>query len=81
VLETRVRVTANGRAQTQTYRVSPSYLSGSLVPLHFGLGPAVKADAIEVRWPDGRTQALRDVAGGKAYHLSPGVDLEAGLGR
>ena len=81
VLETRVRVTANGRVQTQTYRVSPSYLSGSLVPLHFGLGPAVKADAVEVRWPDGRIQMLRDVAAGKSYHLRPGGELEEGLTR
>jgi hypothetical protein len=81
VLETRVRVTANGRVQTQTYRVSSSYLSGSLVPLHFGLGPAVKADAVEVRWPDGRIQMLRDVAAGKSYHLRPGGELEEGLTR
>jgi hypothetical protein len=81
VLETRVRVTANGRVQTQTYRVSSSYLSGSLVPLHFGLGPAVKADAVEVRWPDGRIQMLRDVAAGKSYHLRPGGELEEGLAR
>jgi hypothetical protein len=81
VLETRVRVTANGRVQTQTYRVSPSYLSGSLLPLHFGLGPAARAETIEVRWPDGRTQLLRDVPAGKSYHLRPGGDLEAGLAR
>ena len=56
-------------------------LSGSLVPLHFGLGPAARADAIEVRWPDGRTQVLRDVPAGKSYHLRPGGDLEAGLAR
>ena len=40
VLGTRVRVTAGGRTQTQTWRVSPSYASGSVPPLHFGLGEA-----------------------------------------
>jgi enediyne biosynthesis protein E4 len=75
VLETRVRVTANGRTQTQTFRVSPSYLSGSLVPLHFGLGAAEQVDEIEVRWPDGRTQTFRDVPGKKVYSLSRGGEL------
>ena len=75
VLETRVRVTANGRSQTQTYRVSPSYLSGSLVPLHFGLGAAGKADEVEVRWPGGRTQTFRDVPAGKSYSISNGEEL------
>jgi hypothetical protein len=50
--------------------VSPSYLSGSLVPLHFGLGAAAKADAIEIRWPDGSVQTFRDVPGGKAYSIA-----------
>jgi len=76
VLETRVRITAQGRSQTQTFRVSPSYLSGSLVPLHFGLGAAGKADEIEVRWPGGQTQTLRDVPAGKSYSVRPGGELD-----
>ncbi len=75
ILETRVRVTATGRTQTQTFRVSPSYLSGSLVPLHFGLGTAGKADEIEVRWPGGQTQIFRDVLAGKSYTLARGAVL------
>jgi hypothetical protein len=76
VLETRIRAIANGRAQTQTFRVSPSYLSGSLVPLHFGLGAAGKADEIEVRWPGGQTQTFRDVPAGKSYSVRPGGELD-----
>ena len=76
VLETRVRVTAGGRAQEQAYRVSPSYASGSLVPLHFGLGAARRADAVEVRWPDGKTQRFENVDGGRVYRISPGGGLE-----
>ena len=76
MLETRVRVTAGGRAQEQAYRVSPSYASGSLVPLHFGLGAARRADAVEVRWPDGKTQRFENVDGGRVYRISPGGGLE-----
>jgi hypothetical protein len=76
VLGTRVRVTAAGRAQTQTYRVSPSYASGSLVPLHFGLGDAGTVEEIEVRWPDGKTQTFRGVPARKTYRVRPGGELE-----
>jgi hypothetical protein len=75
VLGTRVSVTAGGRTQTQAYRVSPSYASGSLVPLHFGLGEAESA-TVAVRWPDGRTQAYENVAARRTYRVRPGGELE-----
>ncbi len=75
-LETRVRVRAGGRWQGQTFRVSPSYASGSLVPLHFGLGEAAAAEEVEIRWPSGRSQSFRDVAAGRTWRISPGGGLE-----
>ena len=75
VLGTRVRVTAGGRSQTQWYSVSPSYASGSLVDLHFGLGDAQKVDEIEITWPGGERQVFRDVAARRAYSVQPGGDL------
>ena len=57
-----MRVRAAGRWQSQSFRVSPSYASGSLVPLHFGLGEAAAAEEVEIRWPSGRSQSFRDVA-------------------
>ena len=75
-LETRVRVRSGGRWQSQTFRVSPSYASGSLVPPHFGLGKAPAAEEIEIRWPSGRTQSFRDVAAGRTWRISPGGGLE-----
>ena len=38
------------------------YLSCSDPRAHFGLGTAMKADEVEVRWPDGTTTKLVDVA-------------------
>lgn len=75
-LETRVRVRAAGRWQSQTFRVSPSYASGSLVPLHFGLGDASAADEIEIRWPSGTAQSFRGVAARRTWRISPGGVLE-----
>ena len=73
VLETRVAVTAGGRTQVQVYRVSPSYASGSLVPLHFGLGSAEGAESVEIVWPGGERQKLGPLAGGKTYVVRRGA--------
>ena len=70
------RVTSGGRSQTQTYRVSPSYASGSLTPLHFGLGAAETASRRRGR--AGRTaaeQVFRDVAARRLYGVRPGAEL------
>jgi hypothetical protein len=38
------------------------YASSSVVPVHFGLGEARVADEIEIRWPSGIVQTLKNVA-------------------
>ena len=38
-----------------------SYLSSSELVLTFGLADHAKADTIEVRWPSGQTDQLKDV--------------------
>ena len=75
VLGTRVRVTSGGRTQTQWFYPSPSYASGSLTELHFGLGRADRADAVEITWPGGETQSFRDVAARKVYRIRKGDSL------
>jgi hypothetical protein len=80
VLGAKVRVTAAGRSQTQWYFVSPSYASGSLVPLHFGLADAEKIEEIEVTWPGGDKQVFRDVPARRTYRLVRG-SAEYDVGR
>ncbi|HEY6066951.1 MAG TPA: CRTAC1 family protein, partial [Thermoanaerobaculia bacterium] len=76
VLGTRVRVTAGSRTQVRELQVSPSYASGTLTDLHFGLGAAGVAD-VEVRWPGGKIQKFVGVSARRAYSLTPGGELEA----
>jgi hypothetical protein len=38
------------------------YASSSAGPVHFGLGAAVSADLVEIRWPSGEVQQLKNVA-------------------
>jgi hypothetical protein len=38
-----------------------SYLSQSDLRVHFGLGEASKADAVEIAWPSGAKQVIHDL--------------------
>jgi hypothetical protein len=57
-----VRVTAGGRVQTAEKRSTRGYLSQSDPRMLFGIGSAGAAGRIEVRWPSGRSQQLKDIA-------------------
>jgi enediyne biosynthesis protein E4 len=59
---TDVKVTAGSDAQTKSLRSGSSYLSSSELILTFGLGAHTQADAIELRWPSGQTDSLKNVA-------------------
>ena len=58
----RVRAIAGAVVQIEETRSGGSYLSQSDMRIHFGLGAAQKVDRIEIRWPSGATETLRDVA-------------------
>lgn len=59
---TDVRVTAGTDIQTKTLRSGSSYLSSSELVLTFGLGTHTQAEAIEIRWPSGQVDQLKNVA-------------------
>jgi hypothetical protein len=56
-----VTVTAGGKTQVQPFLSAGSYLSQHDHRLHFGLGPHDRAERVEVIWPDGARQDLKDV--------------------
>jgi len=57
----RVRLRTQSMWQMQEVVSGGSYLSQNDLRLHFGLGRAEKADEVLVRWPNGKTSALKDV--------------------
>jgi enediyne biosynthesis protein E4 len=57
-----VRVTAGTDVQTKTLHSGSSYLSSSELVLTFGLGSHTQADTIEIRWPSGQVDQLKNVA-------------------
>ncbi|MBV9398074.1 MAG: CRTAC1 family protein [Bryobacterales bacterium] len=60
-----VRVNSPGGAQWQAVHSGSSYCSSSQLQLTFGLGPDDKASSIEVDWPGGERETLRDVHAGQ----------------
>jgi enediyne biosynthesis protein E4 len=58
----RITVSVGSRRQIQDVVAVNGYLSQGDPRVHFGLGAASKADRVEIRWPDGRSQDLADVA-------------------
>ena len=57
-----VRVKSSIGLQMETVSTGGSYLSSSDKRVHFGLGTDTKAASIEIHWPSGIVQTLRDIA-------------------
>ena len=59
-LGARVAVVVGDTTYTQSHDGKSGYMAQSSLPLYFGLGKAVAADRIEVLWPSGTQQTLRE---------------------
>jgi hypothetical protein len=60
-----VRVTSAGGLQWQAVHSGSSFCSASDLALTFGLGRDEKATSVEVQWPGGAAQVLKDVPAGQ----------------
>jgi hypothetical protein len=54
---------------------SGSYLSQNDTRLHFGLGSETKMTKVEIRWPNGKTEELKDVAADAIYTVVEGSGI------
>ena len=57
----RIKLVAGGSAQYNHVSFAAGYASSSAAPLHFGLGLNHFAELVEIRWPSGTVQQLRNV--------------------
>ena len=71
----RVRVTTGSVTQRRDVLAGSSYLSQNDRRLHVGLGTATKADVLDVRWPSGKSETLRDVPAGQIVTLEEGKGI------
>jgi hypothetical protein len=58
---TRVKVTSGGRTQIDEVMSGSSYYSHNDFRLHFGLGRAAAVELVELTWPSGVKETVRDV--------------------
>ena len=63
-----VELRIDGVVQTREVTVGGGHVSGSLVPLHFGLGSAARAE-LRVIWPDGSVDDWRPVTAGAVHRV------------
>jgi hypothetical protein len=59
----RIKVVTKSGAQYNQMTTSCGYASSSAGPVHFGLGADASAETVEIRWPSGIVQTMKDVAG------------------
>ena len=71
----RVRVVVGNHVQTDEVRSGGSYISQSDLRLHFGLGPATKADLVEIRWPSGQVDLLSNIETNQVVYVQEGKGI------
>jgi hypothetical protein len=56
-----VRLYANGNVMTRQVQAAGGYLSQSSRTVHFGLGDRESVERVEITWPSGTRQALKEI--------------------
>jgi hypothetical protein len=72
----RITAKAGKLVQFSEVRGGGSYISQNDPRLHFGLGADAKMDEVEIRWPSGKTEILRDVPADFIYTIVEGQGVQ-----
>ena len=73
----RITVTSKSRSQIEEIKAGSSYLSTSDPRLHFGLAGDSVMDKVEIRWPNGTVEALKNVQADAIYTVVEGQGITA----
>jgi hypothetical protein len=66
---------ADGVKSWQMVHSGSSYCSQSELPLTFGLGRNDRANRVEVRWPSGKVESIRDLRANQLYTIREGSGI------
>jgi hypothetical protein len=72
---TRLTLTAGGRRQVREVVSGTSYLAQNDLRAHFGLGRAERAERLEIRWPDGSTEVVENLAANQLVTIRQGKGI------
>jgi hypothetical protein len=68
----RVSVSAGDSTQTKEVRSASSYLSQNDLRLHFGIGRETSVSTVEIAWPSGKKEVIKDLAADTIYTILEG---------
>jgi hypothetical protein len=71
----RLKLVAGGMTQSDEIHSGASYLSQNDLRAHFGLGKAMKIDRLEIRWPSGQVETIKDLAVDTSYSVLEGQGI------
>ena len=66
---------AKPHSQIDEVRSGGSYISQNDLRVHFGLGKAGKAEILEIRWPSGQIDTLKDVKANQLVYVKEGEGI------
>jgi hypothetical protein len=69
---TRLTITAGGQRQVREIQSGSSYLAQNDPRAHFGLGGAERAERLEIRWPDGSSEVVENLAANQVVTVRQG---------
>ncbi len=72
----RVTIRAGSVSQFDEVRGGGSYLSQNDLRLHFGLGCSTRMESVEIRWPNGKSDTLRDLGADRMYTVVEGSGVQ-----
>ena len=61
--------------QIDEVRSGGGFFSQNDLRVHFGLGKAEKVDLLEIRWPSGQTDTLKDVKANQVIYVKEGEGI------
>jgi hypothetical protein len=71
----RLKIVAGGMTQTEEIHSGGSYLSQNDLRVHFGLNAAMKIESLEIRWPSGKIEQLKNLDADKYYAVLEGQGI------
>jgi enediyne biosynthesis protein E4 len=71
----RLKLVAGGMTQTDEIHSGGSYLSQNDTRVHFGLGKATKIESLEIHWPSGKVEAIKNLEVDRFYHVLEGQGM------
>ena len=72
---TRIPKQEKPHTQIDEVRSGGGYYSQNDLRVHFGLGEAEKVELLEIRWPSGQTESLKDLKPNQLYYVTEGKGI------